>query len=85
MVTILSPTWFQFVPAVCTMVNCKARNTVFVAMLLEVADRPLGQLTASVRAGKVTEKSAFTLRQFKRVTKELLQYNRGKPSSSKPP
>lgn len=59
MVTILSPAWFQFVPAVCMMVNCKARNAVFMTMLLEVADKPLGQLTTSVRAGEVTEKSAL--------------------------
>lgn len=78
MVTILSPAWFQFVPAVCMMVNCRARNTVFMTMLLEVADRPLGQITTSVQAGEVTEKSAFTLWQ----SKELLWYNGGKSSSS---
>ncbi|TRZ23970.1 hypothetical protein HGM15179_003142 [Zosterops borbonicus] len=40
--------------AVCMMVNCKARNAVFMTMLLEVADRPLGQLTTSVRAGSLS-------------------------------
>ena len=78
MVTILSPAWFRLVPAVCMTANCRAGNTVSTTMLLEVADRPLGQPATSVQAGKVTDKVAFTLRQ----STELLRCNRGKSSSS---
>lgn len=73
MVTILSPAWFRLVPAVCTMANCKAWNTVSTTVLLEVTDRPLGQPPTSVQAGKATDKVTFTLQQ----STELLCYNRG--------
>lgn len=70
MVTILSPAWFRLVPAACTMVNCRSGNIVSTMLLLEAANRPLGQPACKQVTGKV----AFTLW----PPAEVLWCNRGK-------